>query len=120
MQKKGVISILLTVIILSGILSIGLAVSGWTIIGLKLSRGTGFSAPSYYAAESGVEFVLYNAIDEDRRPLNASSLEIVQNLNNNTKFTIDILSDAPLKARSLGEFMDVRRTIEINWNNSSW
>lgn len=119
-MKKAVVSILLSVIMLSGILAIGLAVSGWVIVGFKLSRGAVFSAPAYYAAESGIEYVLYNSLDESRRPENAEYLERTGNLSNDAAFEVDVLEDIPFRVKSTGEFMDIKRSIEINWNNTSW
>lgn len=58
-NQKGAAALFLTVILLSGLLVVGLAV-GWVMLSeIKLSHGTGDSTVAYYVADSGIEWDLY-------------------------------------------------------------
>lgn len=58
-KQKGAVSVILSILILSILLTISLALAGLVTQQIKLSSQTGDSAGAYAAADSGVEFALY-------------------------------------------------------------
>lgn len=111
-KKQGVVSILLSMIILASLLAIGLSTSGWIISSFELSRGTVMSAPAYYAAETGIEALLYDILINENSPAVQTGY-LSGTLGNNAALSVDILADSPLRAKSTGEFNGNRRSIEI-------
>lgn len=108
---KGAIAILLTVVILSAILAISLAVAGLMLVELKLSRGVEHSTIAYYAAESGIECELYN--------LRKASLPC-SSMTNGSSFIKCPDAECPgvLPANTikfLGKYGRTKRSIEASW-----
>ena len=54
-SSKGATAILLTILILSGLLIIGLAAASLMMAEIKMAGQIGQSAPAYYAADAGAE-----------------------------------------------------------------
>lgn len=87
-NKKKAAALILTLIILSAILIIGSASVKHIIKNIQLSRTISYSAPAYYAAESGIECMLYQISEagqeaeeaektcNDRSPLGQAAYEI--------------------------------------------
>jgi len=64
-NQQGAAALLLTVVLLTGLLAVGLTVGLVMITETKLSIGSGESIVAYYAAESGVEHALYKVRNGD-------------------------------------------------------
>ncbi len=58
-KQKGATAILLSVLVLSSLLVIGLGYPTLVIIQLKMSRNIKESVQAFYAADAGAEFCLY-------------------------------------------------------------
>lgn len=124
-NKKGAISIVLSLIMLSLILAAGLSSAAWVASGFNLSRTFAISAPAYYAAESGIEKTLYRIVADcdscpKERPAADSSAPRFSENFTSTNYNVWVMSTAPFKAKSIGESGGdkMRRSIEINWEKS--
>ncbi|GEM_PF-3278947 len=112
------ISILLSVIILSGILAVGLAISSWVAIGFRLSRNVSFSSVAYYAAESGMEQLLYDVVVNEATPPLGEYNSVT--FDNGASFTVSVTSTDFFKARSRGTYQKANRQVEIQWPGKVW
>jgi len=117
-KLRGDISILLTVIILSGILTVGLAVSSWVVTGLRLARNITFSSSAYYAAESGMEQLLYDVVVNEATPPVGEYNSVT--LDNGASFTVNVTSTDFFRARSRGTYLKANRQVEIQWPGKTW
>ncbi len=115
---KADISILLSVIILSAILAVGLSVSSWITTSFRLSRNVAFSSVAYYAAESGMEQLLYDVVVNEATPVIGIYNSVT--LDNGAVFTTNITSTSFFKARSIGTYMKANRQVEIQWPGKEW
>lgn len=64
-KQKGAAALLLTVIILTGLLVVGLTIGLVMLTEIRLSKSSGDSVVAYYTAEAGVEMALYNIYAEN-------------------------------------------------------
>lgn len=117
-RLKADISILLAVVILSGILAVGLAISSWVTAGFRLSRNINFSSTAYYAAESGMEQLLYDVIVNEATPPEGEYSSVT--FDNGATFTVNVTSTSFFKARSKGTYQKANRQVEIQWPGREW
>lgn len=123
-NKKGYISVILAIIVLSLVLVIGLAMTEWIVMGLKLSRTSYISAPAYYAAESGIEKTLYkitatcDACPKEIPAADITNPYLSEVFANNTSYEVFVTSTTPFSAKSIGTSNNMKRSIEINWEKS--
>ena len=106
------IALLLTLLILSGIISIALGVSNIILSELRLGRTAGHLVPAFFAADSGIEKVLTNR----DAPANISG-----SLLNGATFNVTVTAAGPdcsaasFCIESTGVFGTTRRAIEVNY-----
>ncbi|TRZ77968.1 hypothetical protein D4R87_01655 [bacterium] len=105
-------------IILSAILAVGLSVSSWITTSFRLSRNVAFSSVAYYAAESGMEQLLYDVVVNEATPVIGIYNSVT--LDNGAVFTTNITSTSFFKARSIGTYMKANRQVEIQWPGKEW
>jgi len=106
------------VIILSGVLAIGLAISSWITSGFRLSRNVSYSSTAYYAAESGMEQLLYDVIVNEATPPVGEYNSVA--FDNGATFTVNVTSTLFFKARSKGTYQKANRQVEIQWPGKEW
>jgi len=116
-SKKG-ISLLLTVLIVSVLLAIGLGLSAIFLREIKIIREMGNSVVAFYAADSGIEEILMN------REIPVSSC--VENnpcpLDNGAKYFLEITDNTDPNCdadyyciKSVGSYQGTKRAIEIKY-----
>lgn len=112
LQEKGV-AILLSILILAAILTIALGVSNLMIGEIKMSREAPKSLMAYYAAEAGIERVLY----DHRKGVGASDIdECSVELGNGSSYGIDFKETGnDVEITSWGCYKDVKRAIKVSW-----
>lgn len=109
--QKG-ISILLAVLVLSVVLSIGLGISLISLQQTKMTREIGYSVIAFFAADSGIENVLFMA----------TPVSIPETLlPNGAKYKVDVYTpDGDCDAdnfciKSIGTYKETSRAIEIRY-----
>lgn len=127
-KSRGEVALLLTVLILSAVLVISIVVATVTIHEMRMSESARQSVPAYFAAESGIEATLYNIrakIPGDRPspcpspPCTPYLTETL--LGGRATYEVYITdTDPDLIMKSIGEFMDVSRSIEISFPGAGW
>ena len=109
--QKGVISILLSVLILSIVSVITLGISFLMLQQIKMSGQVGHSVVAFYAAEAGAERCLYEV-----RKNGASSCpfsDVSLDFNSNAKYSASYNgSNAVI---SIGQFFNTSRKVELTW-----
>ena len=105
-KQKGV-SLYLALLIMAILLSIGLGISAILFGQIKIIRGIGDSVVAFYAADTGIEEVLYKGSD------------VSGVLENGASYSTQILLSGPgctapnYCIKSVGIFKESRRAIEI-------
>jgi len=127
-SKKG-ISILFAILILSVVLSIGLGISYISIQQIKTTREIGYSTVAFFAADTGIENVLYE--DKLCRPPSCSTSTPLSFCNpdctglkngystssfleNNASYFATFSSDTVSTIRSIGSYKTTKRAIEVS------
>jgi len=108
--QKGV-SLTLAIIMLSSILSIGLGISTLLIRQAKLTRGIGHSVVAFYAADSGIEQILYE--DRGVGVLDGYSTSTV--FENNASYTVRVYKTGVTTIKSSGGYQGKTRAIEVQY-----
>lgn len=118
-NNKGVI-LLLTLFILSGILVITLGAADLVLAGLKMNRLIGYSNLAFFAAEAGLERVLWEVRknnyvlpdDAEVKPLFA-----ITTLNNNSTYVVDYASSTPnVTFKSSGSYRGAKRSVQSTFD----
>jgi len=105
-SQKGV-SLYLALLIMAILLSIGLGISAILFGQIKIIRGIGDSVVAFYAADTGIEEVLYRGTD------------VSGVLENGASYSAQVLLSGPKCTapnyciKSVGIFKETRRAIEI-------
>lgn len=116
-SQKGAVSILLAMSILSAILGIALGSSLIAATQTKTSLGSSDSAIAYYAAETGIEYALYEVIKNSNEPATTcgASWENV----GSGKYCLTVsgsIAGGNLKVQSIGDDnKSTRRSVEISF-----
>jgi len=113
-NQKGAISILLTVLLLGIFLAIASAISVPTLKQVKMSRDTGQSVTAFYAANSGVEVVLYE-IRKGTICDSGCNFEVYLTSNDGLPVYDVTYVDSPSKITSRGKFGSTVRTVFASW-----
>ena len=117
---QGGVSLFLTIIIMTILLSVGLGITTILLGQLRMIGGIGDSVIAFYAADTGVEHILYENKSID--PPGPSQVSGTINLETGAVATYTaqkILSGAPgcpvqyYCVRSAGLFRETRRAIEV-------
>jgi len=109
--QKGVISILLSILILSVVLVIALGISFLMLQQIKMSGQIGHSVVAFYAAEAGAERCLYEV-----RKNGASSCpfsDVPLDFNSNAKYSTSY--NGLNTITSIGQFFGTSRKVELTW-----
>ena len=111
-RKKGT-ALMMTLLILTGALTISLIAADLIVNSIKAGRLQSYSAKAYFAAEAGAERSLWevrkNSFLQDEDQDNLFSDE----LSNNSVYHVDYASSSPLVTfTSTGVFQGVYRVIE--------
>ncbi|OIO47481.1 MAG: hypothetical protein COS76_01190 [Candidatus Portnoybacteria bacterium CG06_land_8_20_14_3_00_39_12] len=118
-NQQGAAALLLTVVLLTGLLAIGLTVGLVMITETKLSIGSGDSVVAYYAAESGVEHALYKIRNGDwmvSQPLTHYSLTpVITNVSYDLQYIYAPLLVPSSNISSTGVFHTAARLIVSSW-----
>ena len=106
--KQNGIALLLTVVILSAVTLIAVLIADIVIVQLKLAKDIGDSQAAIYAADSGVEWQLYQI----RKGVAAASPA----MSNGATVETTVTGAAPnFTIKSLGSYQSVKRQFEINF-----
>lgn len=118
-NQQGAAALLLTVVLLTGLLAVGLTVGLVIITETKLSTGSGDSVVAYYAAESGIEHALYKVRNGDwidSQPLAHHTLTpTVTDVSYDLQYTYAPLLVPSGIISSIGVFHTAARLIVSSW-----
>lgn len=123
MKSKGAVALLLTILILSAILAISMVVAAITLTEMRISESARQSTPGYFAAESGIEKALYyiRILGDRPSPTLESPYLTGSVLAGKGSYEVYIVETSPdLIMKSIGEYMDVRRALEITFYAAGW
>lgn len=123
MKSKGAVVLLLTVLILSAVLAITILIATLTIHEMRMSESARQSVPAYFAAESGIEEALYYIRILGLRPDLSLSIPFITGsvLDGQASYKVYITdTDPDLIMKSIGEFIEVRRSVEITFLGAGW
>ena len=127
------IALMMALLILTSILVVSLGAADLVISGLKASGTQERSTISYFAAEAGLEKILWE-IRQNEFSLGDCSTEInkyvdfspspaecdgndthTESLSNNSSYKAVFTSDSPITFMSAGEYEGIRRVVEISY-----
>lgn len=107
-KNQSGIALLLTVVILSIVTLIAVLIADIVIIQLKLAKDIGDSQAAIYAADSGVEWQLYQI----RKGVSVASPVML----NGATIETTVTGAAPnFNIKSLGSYQSVKRQFEVNF-----
>lgn len=110
-KQRGAVSVILSLLILSILLVIGLSISVISLQHLRISAQLGQSVTAYYAAESGIERCLYRIWQQGH---SGCSYQNVRLSEVDASYTVNgTLSDKKIESR--GRYQITSRKIEVNW-----
>lgn len=110
-SQKGAASILLSVLILSSLLAIGLGISALMFQQIKMSGQSGQSVVAFYAADAGAERCLYEV--RKNAAVSCPYTDISLDFNSLAKYTTTYNGSDTIT--SIGQFMDANRKVELSW-----
>lgn len=112
-SQKG-ISLYISLMVMSILLSISLGISSIFLIQLETIKGMGNSVVAFYAADTGIEEVLSGGrstpLSIPETSLNGASYQVIV-----VQTGIGDCVAANFCIKSIGEYQDVRRAIEIQY-----
>ena len=107
-QKQSGIALLLVVVVLSVIILIAVFIANTVVVHLKLAKDIGDSQTAIYAADSGVEWQLYQT---RKGVLVASPV-----MSNGATVSVTVTGSYPsFTIKSLGSYNAVKRQFEISF-----
>ena len=107
-QKQNGIALLLTVVILSVVTLIAVLIANIVIVQLKLAKDIGDSQVAVYAADSGVEWQLYQI----KKDVSVASPV----MSNGATVETIVTGAAPnFTIKSLGSYQSVKRQFEVSF-----
>ncbi len=115
MQKnESGVSLIFTVLFLAMVLSTGLGIANLMLKEIKISSNIGYSVPAFYAAETGIEKVLYmdRIAGED-----LEDYEKDETLDGaGSDFHVEVTEiGPPIKIKSVGTYNGVKRGVEVSY-----
>ena len=112
-KSESGVSLIFTILFLGILLSTGLGIANLMLKEIKISSNIGYSVPAYYAAETGIEKILY--IDRKGSGLSVGDKEN-GNLSVGSKFETEVTQINPeIIIKSVGSYNKVRRGIEVDY-----
>ena len=110
-SQKG-ISLIFAIFILTFILGIALGTATILVRQIKIMREIGYSAVAFFAADSGIEKILY----EDRVSPVADGYSVTVTLDNGAEYTVGVIkSGGDTTITSKGTYKSTNRAIEIQY-----
>ena len=110
-SQKG-ISLMFAIFILTFTLGIALGTATILVRQIKIMREIGYSAVAFFAADSGIEKVLY----EDRASPVADGYSSTVTLDNGAEYTVGVTkSGGDTTIKSEGIYQNTKRAIEIQY-----
>lgn len=107
-QKQSGIALLLTIIILSAVTLIAVLIADIVVVQLKLAKDISDSQAAVYAADSGVEWQLYQI----RKGVSVTSPV----MSNGATVTTTVTGMVPsFTIKSLGSYKSVKRQFEVSF-----
>lgn len=119
-SNKGV-SIYLAVMTMAILLAIAIGLSAILVIQIKTVKGMGNSVIAFYAADTGIERVIYAARKEGYLPTSGEDFCALPSfdcplLNNGSTYAIEIIAaNGSFTIDSRGSYQDTKRAIEISY-----
>lgn len=116
-NQKGV-SIYLAIMISSIILAIALGISVILFSQKRITSEIGSSVTAFYAADTGIERILYDIREGLYDPTTCSSFPCPgpsDTLPNGAAYSTYTRSIGPIKVQSVGSYQEVKRAIEISY-----
>ncbi len=113
-KNESGVSLIFTILFLGMILSTGLGVANLMLKEIKISSNIGYSVPAFYAAEAGIEKILYI----DRKIDGGISMgeQKNENLSAGSKFEVEVMEINPeIIIKSVGTYSGVKRGVEVSY-----
>jgi hypothetical protein len=113
-KNESGVSLIFTVLFLGMVLSIGLGIANLMLKEIKISSNIGYSVPAYYAAEAGIEKVLY--IDR-KEGEDLENYEKDENLaGTGSIFHVEVTQTSPeIIIKSVGTYNKVKRGVQVSY-----
>lgn len=110
--NKGSV-LIFTLAVLTAILTMAIAGSAFLVKQAKINRNLPYSAPAYYAAESGIECMLYQTIIKSESQGNAKNYcnEASRSKLNDAVYAVELGNAGWIK--STGTYGSLQRSIQI-------
>jgi hypothetical protein len=106
------VSLIFALLILAGILATSLGVAVLMLKEIKISTNIGNSVPAYYAAEAGIEKILYDVRYNGVEPYNIGETS----LGIGSTFEVKIVDvGPPCRIKSVGSYEGIKRGVEIEY-----
>ena len=111
-KEKGV-TLYLSVVIMSIMMSIVLGISTIVFYQIKIVKGLGDSVVSFYAADTGIERILYDdKVYRDTHGVGIPAGTSTTALSNGASYLLDF-DDGAINIKSIGTYKQTNRAIEI-------
>ena len=112
-KDESGVSLIFTVLFLGMVLSTGLGIANLMLKEIKISSNIGYSVPAFYAAEAGIEKILY----VDRKVEDGVSDGDMYNNSPNPSFeaNVKIDGDGDITIKSVGTYNGVKRGVEVSY-----
>ena len=111
-KSESGVSLIFTVLFLAMVLSTGLGIANLMLKEIKISSNIGYSVPAYYAAEAGIEKILYMDRKGGRVSVGDKTEEI---LSIGSKFETEVMQIDPIIIKSVGTYNGVKRGVEVSY-----
>ncbi len=114
-RQKGV-SLLITLLVMSALLSIAIGLSGLSIGEIQLARESPSSLVAFYAAESGVEWAMYQDRANGMASQSYSDYNFCLNPSVGICYSVTASGTSPTRSiQSKGSFRNTVRSIESTY-----
>ena len=113
-KDESGVSLIFTVLFLGMVLSTGLGIANLMLKEIKISSNIGYSVPAFYAAEAGIEKILYvdrkveGGVSETDDPEE-------ETLSIGSKFKAEVMQTSPIIIKSVGTYNEVKRGVEVSY-----
>jgi hypothetical protein len=127
-KSESGVSLIFTVLFLTMVLSTGLGIANLMLKEIKISSNIGYSVPAYYAAEAGIEKILYmdrkgggvsegDKYNSNPDPITDPPLVTICNSSdfNICGFEAEVTGIGPIVIKSVGTYSGVKRGVEVSY-----
>lgn len=112
-EEKGMVSLIVTLVILSFLLFIGLFVASLNVKEMKVVLNINKSKKSFYAAESGMERISYAMYVEEVAVSSGFTLNDAYGDSDEYSFQVEAISDTEIK--SIGGYGNIKRAVQMEY-----